>query len=89
MDCVYLKRAEYLGDYKVFLEFNDGKKGSVDCKDIIDKYPIAAPLKNSKAFSAFYLDTWPTLAWKCGFDIAPETLHEICEQVHPRDASRP
>ena len=26
-------------------------------------------------FVAFYLDAWPTLAWACGFDVAPESLY--------------
>ena len=26
-------------------------------------------------FSNFYLDSWSTLAWKCGFDLSPESLY--------------
>ena len=76
MNSVYLKKAEYLNGFKVFVEFNDEVKGIVDLEEIIDKYPIAASLKSPEAFSKFYLDSWPTLAWECGFDIAPETLYE-------------
>jgi len=56
-----------------------GKKGKVDLKDIIHKYKQAEPLKSPQAFSQFYLDSWPTFAWDCGFDVAPETLYEKCE----------
>jgi len=38
-------------------------------------YQIATPLRDSTAFSKFYIDSWPTLTWKCGFDIAPESLY--------------
>ena len=79
MECVYLKRAEYLHDYKIFVEFNDGKSGKIDLKDIIEKHHQAEPLRNPKIFSQFFLDSWPTLAWKCGFDIAPETIYEKCQ----------
>jgi hypothetical protein len=39
------------------------------------KYPIAEPLQDPEAFSHFYLDSWPTLAWDCGFDVDPESLY--------------
>jgi len=78
MDCIYLIEARYIKDFKVFLKFNTGKSGEADLKDIIFKYDIASPLRESKNFSEFFLDSWPTLAWKCGFDIAPEKLYEKC-----------
>ncbi len=78
MESIYLKKAEYLHDFKIFVEFNDGKKGSVDLIDIIKKYRQAETLRNPKEFSKFFLDSWPTLAWECGFDIAPETIYEKC-----------
>jgi len=63
MDCVYLKEARYIKDFKVFLKFNTGKSGIADLKDIIYKYDIASPLRTPEAFSQFYLDSWPTLVW--------------------------
>jgi hypothetical protein len=32
--------ARYLGDYKVWLEFNDGRKGVVDLADEVDVLPV-------------------------------------------------
>ena len=75
MDCIYLLEASYLEDFKVFLKFNTEETGEVDLKDIVYKYKAAVPLRNPIIFSKFYLDSWPTLAWECGFDIAPESLH--------------
>ncbi len=75
MSCVYLTEAYYIKDFKVFLKFNTGESGEVDLKETISKYKIAAPLQDPKVFSGFYLDSWPTLAWECGFDVAPETLY--------------
>lgn len=80
MECVYIKEARYVKDYRVFLKFNDKKSGEVDLKSIIYKYDVAKPLRELKNFAKFHLDSWPTLAWDCGFDIAPETLFEKCEQ---------
>ena len=82
MECIYLKEAKYIKDFRVFLKFNDGKAGEVDLKDIVYKYNIASPLRDPEHFAMFYLDSWPTLAWDCGFDVAPETLYEKCELIH-------
>ena len=78
-ECVYLTEAKYRGDFRVFLVFNDGRSGEVDLKDILYKHAAAAPLRRPEAFAQFHLDSWPTLAWDCGFDVAPETLYEKCE----------
>lgn len=75
MDSNYLVKASYVKEFKVFLEFNTGESGIVDLKDIIFKYKKAESLQNHDTFSKFYLDSWPTLAWNCGFDIAPEALY--------------
>ncbi len=76
MDCVYLLSADYMEGFEVFLKFNTGESGRVDLKDVVFRNEAATALRDPKVFSEFYLDSWPTLAWKCGFDIAPETLHE-------------
>ncbi len=81
MECVYLKEARYLGGFRVFLRFNDGKAGEVDLKDTVYAHAAASSLRDPEAFSRFHLDSWPTLAWDCGFDIAPETLYAKCEPV--------
>ncbi len=81
MDCVYIKEAKYFRDHVIFLKFNDGKEGMADLKEIVCHYDAATPLRDTVTFSQFYLDSWPTLAWRCGFDIAPETLYEKCKQT--------
>lgn len=80
MDCVYIEEAKYLKDHSVFLRFNNGMCGNVDLKETIYSHPMADPLKNPVEFSKFFLDSWPTLAWECGFDIAPESLYKKCER---------
>ena len=75
MESVAILEAKYISDYKIFLRFNTGETGEVDLRDIVYKYPIAEPLRNCEIFSHFYLDSWPTLAWDCGFDVAPESLY--------------
>lgn len=81
IDCIYLEEAKYLDCFRIFLKFNDGKSGVVDLKETVFRHAVAAPLRELKVFSKFYLDSWPTLAWDCGFDVSPETLYEKCEPV--------
>ena len=63
--------ARYLGDYKVWLEFNDGRKGVVDLAD--DLYgENFEPLRDRDRFAEFYLDYGlATIAWHHGVDFAP------------------
>ena len=76
MDCIYLREAHYIKDFKIFLKFNTDESGIVDLKEIVYKNKAAAMLREPANFANFHLDPWPTLAWECGFDIAPETLYE-------------
>lgn len=68
--------AAYQEEFKIWLKFNTGESGVVDLKDLVQKYKAAAPLLDINEFKKFYLDGWPTLAWSCGFDLAPESLYE-------------
>ena len=75
MQCVSVLEAHYVRDFRIFLKFNTGESGEVDLRDIVYKYNIAEPLRDPVLFSQFYLDSWPTLAWDCGFDVDPESLY--------------
>jgi hypothetical protein len=71
-----VSEAAYQDGYKIWVKFNTGESGVVDLFDLIQKYKAAAPLLDTNEFKKFYLDEWPTLAWPCGFDLAPESLYE-------------
>jgi len=75
--CVVLVAARYLKRFSVHLVFNTGEEGSVDLREVIFSSPAAVSLREPLEFSRFHLDTWPTLAWDCGFDLAPETLYAL------------
>ncbi len=75
IECISIVEARYVKDYQIFLKFNTGETGEVDLRDLVYKYPIAEPLRIPEAFSHFYLDSWPTLAWEYGFDVDPESLY--------------
>jgi hypothetical protein len=80
MESKYLEEARHVANHTVFLRFNDGVRGEVDLRDVVERYEIAAPLNDPVEFSKFFLDPWPTICWSCGFDISPETLYEKCRQ---------
>ena len=68
--------ARYLGDYKVWLEFNDGRKGVVDLADELYGDDMSL-LRNRDRFAEFYLDYGlASIAWLDGQDFAPEFLYE-------------
>src|ERR1700737_458861 len=74
--------ARYLGDYKVWLEFNDGRKGVVDLADELygDEFEF---LRDQKRCAEFVLDDGlATIAWENGVDFAPDYLYEMLNAVH-------
>ena len=66
-------QAEYLGDYKIRLSFNDGVQGAVDFSDWLTG-PVFEPLKDRAYFARFVVEGG-TVTWPNGADVAPETLH--------------
>jgi len=75
MGSIYLIEAEYADDFRVLLKFNTGESGEIDLEDIVYKYKAAKPLRDPDQFAKFFLDSWPTLAWEYGFDVAPDSLY--------------
>jgi hypothetical protein len=74
--------ARYLGDYKVWLEFNDGRKGVVDLADELHGEELE-PLRDRDRFSQFYLDYGlASIAWLDGQDFTPEFLYDKLTPMH-------
>lgn len=67
-------RAEYCGEYRIHVTFNDGKSATIDFARWLEG-PVFEPLKDTAYFRRFFLDGG-TVAWPNGADIAPETLYE-------------
>lgn len=66
--------AEYRGEFKIHVAFNDGVEGTVDFSDWLTG-PVFEPLKDPAFFARFFIEGG-TVAWPNGADIAPETLYE-------------
>ena len=78
----HVVEARYLGDYKVWLEFNDGRKGVVDLSDDLygDNFE---QLRSLERFAEFYLDYGlATIAWHPGIDFAADYLYEKLSAMH-------
>ena len=67
-------RAEYRGEYRIHVTFNDGVENTIDFAPWLDG-PIFEPLKDRRYFQRFFLDGG-TVAWPNGADVAPETLYQ-------------
>ncbi len=67
-------RADYRGDYRIHLMFNDGVESTIDFAAWLEG-PVFEPLKDREYFQRFFLDGG-TVAWPNGADVAPETLYE-------------
>ena len=78
MPCVI--RAEYRGDFRIHLVFNDGSQGTIDFRPWLDG-PVFEPLADVGYFQRFFIDGG-TVAWPNGADFAPETLHEAVLASH-------
>ncbi|HEX6882860.1 MAG TPA: DUF2442 domain-containing protein [Planctomycetota bacterium] len=65
--------ARHLGQYRVWLRFNDGLAGELDLSAEIHG-EVFEPLRDPAFFAGFVLDH--TLTWRNGADFAPEFLYE-------------
>ena len=77
-----LKEFKILDGYKVFVCFEDGKKGVADLTSIVEQGGVFSKLKDSTLFAQAYIDKdWAVLCWPEEIDIAPETLYQSATQL--------
>lgn len=71
-----LKSIEHLGEYRLYLEFEDGKKGEIDLQDQLWGQ-VFEPLRELDEFKRFEVHPeLHTLTWPNGADFAPEYLYD-------------
>jgi len=72
---LHVTNAKYLGEYKVEVFFNDGRKGIADLSEVLRGH-VFQPLKDKSIFAQLKLDKeLDTISWPNGADIAPEYLY--------------
>ena len=74
---IWVTKAELLGEYKIYLEFNDGYKGIVNFWNKIstDHRDIIRELVDKDKFNKIKVERH-TLCWENGVDFAPEFLYD-------------
>jgi len=75
MELIWITEANYIGDYKVRLKFNNDVQGIVDFESHLN-LPIFLPLKDIIYFKKFKLNSW-TIEWENGADFSPEFLYQL------------
>ena len=72
-----VKKAHYLQDYKLHLQFNDGTEGDIDLKETIfeDNRMIFKQLRVVEKFKEFKV-ALNTVCWLNDLDLAPEYVKE-------------
>jgi len=74
---VHIVEAEYVGDYRIWLRFDDGVEGEVDLAGELSG-PVFQPLRSLLTFRQFRLHPeLRTLVWPNGADFAPEFLRTL------------
>ena len=78
---IWLVDAAYLGGYRVFVRFNDGKESEINLENYIkskNDETVFGPLKELQAFGTVHFDSdLDTIVWENGADIAPKRLYEM------------
>ena len=72
---LFVKNAKYVEDYKIEVEFTDGKKGIANLEDELYG-TVFEPLKDKEFFSRLKVDEeLERITWENGADMAPEFLY--------------
>lgn len=73
--------AEYAGDYKIKVKFNDSTSGIADFKQKVstDHRPIIRELQDIELFKNFWIEA-DTITWSNGVDFAPEFIKSLIKK---------
>jgi len=81
MNMVWIKKAEYIEEYKIHIAFNSDESGIIDLEEVIlsDKRQIFRELVDINKFRQFNID-FDTIVWENGLDLAPEFLYNFLKE---------
>ncbi|MFP4068449.1 MAG: DUF2442 domain-containing protein [Spirochaetaceae bacterium] len=69
--------AEYVSNYKIRFEFEDGSRGVADLSDYPEEGTVFSAFFNLDYFSKFYVEHGAVVWGNGEVDIAPEKLYEL------------
>jgi hypothetical protein len=77
---------EYLGDYRLFLSFNNGESGEADLSDRLHG-EVFDRLRDKSLFATAHQHPMArTVAWNNGADLAPEYLLDLVRKQRQQAA---
>ena len=83
---LHTTEVKHLGDYRLYLAFNNGESGEVDLSDELEGEVFEA-LRDPALFSTVHHHpVMRTAAWDNGADLAPEFLLDLMRDQHQRAA---
>lgn len=81
MECHWIKKVQYIEDYKLKLKFNDRKNRIVDLEPLTKKAKnMFLPLKDKNYFKKVKCDGF-TLVWPNGLDLCPDVLYNMSKEI--------
>ena len=72
---IWITDAEYVKDYIISVQFNDGLKKYVDLRNELTE-GVFIPLQDREFFTKFHISA-NTVEWENGADFAPEFLRSL------------
>ena len=85
---IKVKKANYLGEYKIHCLFSNGIEKIVDLKNELHG-EMFKPLKDKNIFMQFRVDkVLRTIIWPNGADLAPYSLYEIGKPVRKKQVTK-
>jgi hypothetical protein len=72
MNLIKVISANYIKDYIIHFEFNNGVQSDIDLKDELWG-EVFEPLKDIQLFKKFKVNNW-TIEWENGADFSPDFL---------------
>jgi len=84
---IHVINAKIINDYIILVEFNNGKKGTIDFKKIFeeDHRDIIKELLNKEIFKTVKVNL-NTLCWDNEVDFAPDYLYDQLEVIERKVA---
>lgn len=79
-----ITKVEILPDYRLRLEFEDGRKGVVDLSDLAGK-GVFALWNDYEVFSSVKIGTSGELSWSDQVDLCPDSLYLRMTHQKPED----
>jgi Protein of unknown function (DUF2442) len=72
---LHISLAEYLGDHRVRVVFDNGREGVADLSAMVgNSSKVFAPLRDVSVFSQLFIK-YGTLCWPGDLDVAPEYIY--------------